>query len=317
MTLNHFEEFSRKVGNTPLIKLECKETKNLSIYAKCEWHNPTGSIKDRAALGMINKYLKETIKKQHILEYSGGSLARSIGWICYHLGIECTLVLSSGLGKSLLNELDNYGAKVILVDKLKGFYSVIEKAIEISKQNPDYYFLFQHYNKANLLSHLEGTGPEIITQMKGKSINAWVASAGTGGTLMGVYKAVKNYTPNVELHLVMPAELPYGSEQPPNALKKYAGSGGFGLGRKQHFLEKEDYLIEKQWTYSYEDTLYEMARFYNETGIKIGTSAAANLLAAKQIGKEKGAEFTVVTVFPDAGSTEEWSDVESLLEKGR
>ena len=95
--------------------------------------------------------------------------------------------------------------------------------------------------------------------MNGKPIHAWVASAGTGGTLMGVYTAIKNYTKNVELHLVMPAELPYGSEQPPNDLKKYAGSGGFGLGRKQ-----EDNLIEKQWTYSYEETLYEMARFYNE-----------------------------------------------------
>ena len=93
----------------------------------------------------------------------------------------------------------------------------------------------------------------------------------------------------------MPAELPYGSEQPPNDLKKYAGSGGFGLGRKQ-----EDNLIEKQWTYSYEETLYEMARFYNETSMKIGTSAAANLLAAKQIGREKGSDFNVVTVFPDA-----------------
>lgn len=74
-------------------------------------------------------------------------------------------------------------------------------------------------------------------------------------------------------------------------------------------------MINKQWNYSYEDTLYEMARFYNETGIKIGTSAAANLLAAKQIGREKGAGFNVVTVFPDAGSIEEWLDVENLLVK--
>ncbi|MDC7974997.1 pyridoxal-phosphate dependent enzyme [Bacillus albus] len=312
MTLKHFHEFAKNVGNTPLIKLECEETKDFSIYAKCEWHNPTESIKDRAALGMINKYLQEADKKQPILEYSGGSLARSISYICYYLEVECTLVLSSGTGKSLLNELECYGANVILVDKCMGFYAVIEKAIEISKQKPELYFLFQHYNNANLLSHIEGTGREIITQMNGKPIHAWVASAGTGGTLMGVYKEVKNYTKNVELHLVMPAELPYGSEQPPNDLKKYAGSGGFGLGRKQHFIEQEDNLIEKQWTYSYEETLYEMARFYNETGMKIGTSAAANLLAAKQIGKEKGANFNVVTVFPDAGSIEEWSDVKSL-----
>ncbi|CAM4246529.1 cysteine synthase [Bacillus manliponensis] len=315
MRFNYFEKFSRKVGNTPLIKLECEETKNLSIYAKCEWYNPTGSIKDRAALGMIKKYLEETNNSTHILEYSGGNLAKSIGQICYHLGITCTLVLSSGTGKSLLNELEGYEANVVLVDKSKGFYSVIEKAIEISRQKSDYYFLLQHYNYANLLSHIEGTGKEIISQMDGKLVNAWVASAGTGGTLMGVYKAVKEYTPDVELHLVMPAELPYGSEQPPNGLKKYAGSGGFGLGRKQHFLEKEDYLINKQWNYSYEDTLYEMARFYNETGIKIGTSAAANLLAAKQIGREKGDKFNVVTVFPDAGSVEEWLDVDNLLVK--
>lgn len=106
MIVNHFEEFSKHVGNTPLMNLKCEETKDLSIYAKCEWHNPTGSIKDRAALGMINKYLQEADKKQNILEYSGGSLARSIGCICNYLGIQCTLVLSSGTGKSLLNEID-------------------------------------------------------------------------------------------------------------------------------------------------------------------------------------------------------------------
>ncbi|AOM11583.1 cysteine synthase CysK [Bacillus thuringiensis Bt18247] len=133
MIVNYFEEFSKHVGNTPLMKLKCEETKDLSIYAKCEWHNPTGSIKDRAALGMINKYLQEADKKQNILEYSGGSLARSIGCICNYLGIQCTLVLSSGTGKSLLNELDRYGANVILVDKCKGFYAVIEKTVEISK----------------------------------------------------------------------------------------------------------------------------------------------------------------------------------------
>ena len=106
MTLKHFHEFAKNVGNTPLIKLECEETKDFSIYAKCEWHNPTESIKDRAALGMIKKYLQEADKKQPILEYSGGSLARSISYICYYLEVECTLVLSSGTGKSLLNELE-------------------------------------------------------------------------------------------------------------------------------------------------------------------------------------------------------------------
>ncbi len=86
-------------------------------------------------------------------------------------------------------------------------------------------------------------------------------------------KYFDEFAKNVELHLVMPAELPYGSEQPPNDLKKYAGSGGLGLGRKQHFIEQEDNLIEKQWTYSYEETLYEMARFYPAlTGSKTPTS---------------------------------------------
>ncbi len=111
---------------------------------------------------MINKYLQEADKKQNILEYSGGSLARSIGCICNYLGIQCTLVLSSGTDKSLLNELDRYGANVILVDKCKGFYAVIEKTIEISKQKPELYFLFQHYNNANLVSHIEGTGRELL-----------------------------------------------------------------------------------------------------------------------------------------------------------
>ena len=111
----------------------------------------------------------------------------------------------------------------------------------------------------------------------------------------------------------MPAELPYGSEQPPNDLKKYAGSGGFGLGRKQHFIEQEENLIENNGLIHMKIPCMKwhvLQRYWYKIEL-----LQPNLLATKQIGKEKGANFNVVTVFPDAGSIEEWADVKIQLKK--
>jgi cysteine synthase len=316
---NSLKEILPPVGNTPLMQIKTKDHM-ANIYAKLEWYNPTGSIKDRAAIAMVSDLISKVPKgewgKLHILEYSGGNLSLAIAMICNRLRIKTTLVLSSGAGKSLVDRLTNLGADICFVDKNKGFYAVIEKAIELSKENPKWSFLYQHQNRSNIEAHRKGTGQEILYQMKGKRIDAWVASVGTGGTLIGVYQALVEKNSGIELHMVMPAEMPYGVDDPPNGQKRFAGSGGFGCGRKQQFIQENEQYIQKQWTYSYQETLQEMHRFYEETGIKIGTSAAANLLASKELAKLLGPDANIVTVFPDAGSLEEWKDVENIVQGG-
>ncbi|GGJ25246.1 pyridoxal-phosphate dependent enzyme [Paenibacillus hunanensis] len=307
--LEKLTEYEKLIGNTPLIELSNIEGVG-TIYAKCEWYNATGSIKDRAAFAMIKNLLEENKDRDssdfHILEYSGGNLALSLAHICKFLNISLTLVLSSAADKSLLSKLYRLNAEVILSDKSKGFWGVMCKAFDVHKENPTWDFLYQHHNKNNHFAHKNGTGSEIIQQLNGKQVDTWVASVGTGGTVTGVYDSLKLKYPSINMCIVSPAELEYGSLEKPNSLRKYAGSGGLGEGRKQRFVEEREMYIQSHYKYSFDDTLREMKRFYDNTGIKIGTSAAANLLASKEIIKEQNRNFSVVTVFPDQGSDEEW-----------
>ncbi|AYB37824.1 pyridoxal-phosphate dependent enzyme [Brevibacillus laterosporus] len=316
MNVEYLQEFRNAIGNTSLINIPCPALHG-KIYAKCEWENPTGSIKDRTAYflmrELITTHLNENKEEDlHVLEYSGGSLAVSLAVICKKLDIPLTLVLSAASSRSLLDKIAALHAEIILVDKSKGFWGVMEETIRLSKENPSWSFLYQHENKANLLAHRMGTGQEIVKQLAGKKIDAWVASVGTGGTLIGAYETIKQTHPDVELHLVTPAELPYGSEQPPNDLKKYAGSGGLGLGKKQTFVASQEMCITKQWSCTFQETLVEMKNFYDQTGIRIGTSAAANVIIAKKVASKLGPESTIVTVFPDKGSAEEWEEADNL-----
>lgn len=313
----YLSEFKKKLGNTPIIEIQTNSN-CANIYAKCEWENPTGSIKDRAAYSMIMNLLSQTPKEKwgdiHVLEYSGGNLSLSIAEICYHLDIKVTLVLSSGAGKSLVNKLKKLNVDIHLVDKQKGFWGVMEYAINLAHSNPKWSFLYQHTNQQNLLAHKKETGKEILEWSKNLNLelNAWIASVGTGGTLIGVYETLKTKYPNIELHMVMPKELTYGSPQPPNGLRKYAGSGGLGNSRKQKFVEDNEECIASELNYSFEETLYEMRDFFSKTGIKIGTSAAANLLAAKKVSERLDSNQNIITIFPDSGSEEEWEAVNNL-----
>ncbi|QAS54735.1 PLP-dependent cysteine synthase family protein [Halobacillus litoralis] len=297
-------DFKNDLGNTSLLEIDVPG--GGTVYAKCEWENPTGSIKDRAAFAMLERELTNARKDHiHFLEYSGGNLGVSLAYLCSNLSIDLDLVLSKSTSRSILEKLKNYGANIHLVDKSKGFYGVIQQTINLSKNN-NYTFLYQHQNTANINAHYAGTGKEILMQLNDIQIDAWVAAAGTGGSLMGVYKALKDHQSEVELHLVMPKEAPYGSMEPPNSEKRLAGTGGFGLGRKQTFIKEYEHFIKEQWLCSYSEALEGMRDFYNKTGIKIGTSAAANYNAAKKISCKLGPGSNIVTIFPDQGSEEEW-----------
>ena len=307
------EAFSQQVGDTPMHRITNGSASG-TIWAKCEWHNPTGSVKDRAAVAMVSEVLRQhdDLASLHILEYSGGNLGLSLATICHMMGVKLTLVLSASSPLSLLNKLHALGAQVELVDVSEGFGGVIQHAITMAKDNSDYTFLYQHRNPANVRAHTDGTGAEILKQMSGRRIDAWIAAAGSGGTLAGVYDALSRVFPDVALHMVMPTEMPYGTPVPANPKKRFAGSGGLGKGIKQHFLEVREPHITSEWNFSYEETLHTMQIFLEETGIRIGTSAAANLLAAQKVATQLGPQANVVTIFPDRGSPEEWADANAL-----
>lgn len=305
---NYKEEFTE----TPLIYIPYKGS---YIISKCEWANPTGSIKDRTAFGLIEDLLinNKIDENSEILEYSGGNLGKSIAEICYRLNLNLNLVFSPGQGenykKSLVTFLENKNVKMINVYSKKGFWEVIETAKDIKKQNPHYHFLFQHENNANYKIHYNWTGQEFINQLQDISVDSWTAAIGSGGSLIGIYKALKEKHPRIQMNIVSPAEQPYGTEDPSNNLKKFAGTSGLGYGKKQKFVQEEERYINSHYTFYYEDALQEMLLFFNQFNIKIGSSSAANLLAAKSIIDKSEKPINVATIFPDAGSKEEWNNL--------
>jgi cysteine synthase A len=304
--------FHNRLGNTPLI---CVPTRRnaAKIYAKCEWHNPTGSIKARTAYAMLYAVLSKTSDAQFqrlkVLEYSGGNLSLALARLCRDLGIPLRLVLSSASPSSLLSQLKKWGAEVYLVDKERGFIAVIHEAVALSAE-PSWMLLYQHRNKANLEFHALTTGREIIEELHRHRVDAWVASIGTGGTLIGVLQTLQQVNPDVKAYGVTPAELPYGSAKPPNGKPKYAGSGGLGNGIKQPFVAPAEKRLAGHFHYSYNDAIAAMGMFFDQTGVRIGSSSAANWLAAREVAVELGPKATVVTVFPCAGTPEEWEKLQ-------
>ncbi len=301
--------FARQLGRTPLIEAPSARG-GARIFAKCEWFNPTGTVKDRTAFAMLYQLLREqpaaTPERLHVLEYSGGSLAVSLSGLCARLGFRRTLVMASFVAPSAVAAMEREGSEVVLVDKEKGFWAVMEKAFELAERHPRWSFLYQHTNPANLWVHRVLTGGELLRQLDGPGLAdlrpaAWVASIGTGGSLAGVYQALAPRYPGLELYGVTPAELPYGSPLPPNGLPKYAGSGGLGSGRRQAFVEAVEAQVSAQLTVTFDEAIRAMARFHQETGRRIGSSAAANQL--------------VLTVFPSLPTPAEWARVEQILSR--
>jgi cysteine synthase A len=306
-----YAAFGRELGKTPLLAVPGPRS-GAAIVAKCEWHNPEGSVKDRVAYALVGNALQahgeRPLSELRLLEYSGGGLSRALSRLCSDLGLHAWFFLSSASPRSLLDTLAERGARVDLVPKEKGFLEVVRSTLRAAEAHPEWTLLYQHRNAANLEFHRSTTGAEVLHDMAGRHIDAWVASIGTGGTLVGVLQALSARHPRIRAIGVTPAELPYASPEPPNGLPKYAGSGGMGHGIRQPFVTLRDQDIEHR-SISYPQALEAMAEFHGLTGIKIGSSAAANWLVAKEIAGALPPSSTVATIFPDAGNPEEWERI--------
>ncbi len=301
--------FHARLGHAELIEVPGLSGGGARIFAKCEWQNPAGSIKDRVAYALLCAALQRhgtrPLSELKVLEYSGGNLAAALSTLGRELDIPMRFVLSSSSPPSLLSMLAGHGSRFELVDKSLGFLAVIERALALADAESDWTLLYQHRNAVNVRFHQDTTGAEILGQLSGRLPHAWVASIGTGGTLIGVSRALRASCPDLRTVGASPSELPYGSLMPPNGLPKYAGSGGMGRGIRQPFVRADDEHVEHR-TLSFDDALRGMVEFRASTGLKIGSSAAANWQIARQVARELSPDQTVVTVFPDAGTPEEW-----------
>jgi len=308
--------FAGEVGGTPLVEVP-GDPGGARILAKCEWTNPTGSVKDRTAVGLMSTLLGRLdpahVAGQHVLEYSGGNLGFALARLCRELGLELTLVQSAGTPPEQVQALREDGAEVLLVPGERGFLGVMLEAMYLAREHPRWHFLYQHTNVANVVVHRRSTGAEIVEQLGAldATVDAWVTAIGTGGTLIGVWQALLAANPFVTACATTPAELPYGSLAPPNGEPKFAGSGGLGLGWRQPLVAPFDANVSRHFTYAMDEALDAMAAFHELTGVWLGSSAAANWLAAREIARALGPGRTVVTLFASLATDAERAKAEA------
>ncbi|ALG09666.1 pyridoxal-phosphate dependent enzyme [Kibdelosporangium phytohabitans] len=283
------------------------------IVAKCEWENPVGSIKDRTAYALVADALRthgdRPAGELRLLAYSGGDLAAAMSSLSTVTGVVTRFVLASFSPRSLLDTLESRGCPVDLVPKERGFLFTIRTAQRIAAEEPGWTLVFQHANPVNVAMHEATTGQEILADLGDRRPDLWLASIGSGGTLIGVLRALRARFPEITAVGVTPAESPYANPDAPSGQQTYEGSGGHGHGIRQPFVKAYDHVISAHEHVTYPDAFRAMGEFFDLTGVRIGSSAAANWLVAKQYAARMPASSLIVTVFPCTGSPEQWAEL--------
>jgi cysteine synthase B len=281
------------VGNTPLIPLQ-RLTRNLAatvrVFAKAEWFNPGGSVKDRPALNIIRTAIAngDLIPGKRLLDSTSGNMGISYATFGAALGIPLTLCVPANASPERITILRALGAEVILTDPSEGSDGAILKAREMAKENPDlYWYANQYNNDANWQAHYLTTGPEIFAQTNGQ-VTHFVAGLGTSGTLMGTGRYLREQLPHVKIISFQP-DAPFhgleGLKHMPSAIKP--GIYDESLAGKPLEVRTE--------------AAHEMVRrLAREEGLFVGISSGAAAVAALEVAS-KLKEGVVVTVFPDAG----------------
>jgi cysteine synthase B len=281
------------VGNTPLLPLR-RVTAGLSpkvqVYAKAEWFNPGGSIKDRPALNILRTALAEGKLEggKRLLDSTSGNMGIAYATFGASLGVPVTLALPANASPERIAILRALGAELILTDPLEGSDGSIRLARKLAAEQPERYFYANQYdNPANWQAHYFSTGPEIVQQTDCR-ITHFVAGLGTSGTLTGVGHYLRQYNPEIELIAVQPSTPFHGLEglkHMPTAIQP----GIFEPALPDRTLEVET------------EAAHQMVRsLARQEGLFVGISSGAAAVAALQVARELE-EGVVVTVFPDAG----------------
>ena len=288
------------VGNTPLLELSKIEEKLQllgKIYAKVEYFNPAGSVKDRIALAMIEDAEKQGLLKKGsvIIEPTSGNTGIGLASIGVMKGYNVVLTMPESMSIERRKLLKAYGAKIELTPASEGMKGAIAKAKELSEQIPNAIILGQFVNPNNPKMHYETTGPEIYKDLNGK-VDVFVAGVGTGGTITGAGKYLKEQKPNVEVIAVEPETSPVLSEGHAGPHKIQ----GIGAGFVPDTLDTSVY--DRVITVSNDDA-FEYGRLIAKTeGILVGISSGAALKAAVELAKqEQYKDKNIVVLLPDSG----------------
>lgn len=285
-----YENILDTIGNTPIVKLNSLQySKNVNIYAKIEGMNPSGSIKDRIALNLIRKAISDgkLTKDKTIIEASSGNTGISLASVAAILGYKIIIVMSESVSIERRKILKAFGAEIILTSATEGTDGAIRKAQQIVNKNPELYYLPDQYsNSANPDSHFNTTAKEIWDDTNG-NIDYFVSAIGTGGTITGIAKYLKQKNPNIKIIAAQPIK----------------GHNIQGLKNMQESVVPAIYeasVIDKTIVINDEEAFSTARYIARNYGILVGMSSGAALFAAQTIANSIG-KGNIVTIFPDRG----------------
>lgn len=282
------------IGNTPMISLS-RFAPGSNIFAKLEFFNPGGSVKDRVALAMILDAEEKGLLKpgSTIIEPTSGNTGIGLACAAAARGYKAVIVMPDSMSPERIKIMEGYGAQVVLSEGKLGMSGAIEKAQQLQSQTPGSFIPGQFDNPANPQAHFDTTGPEIWEATDGK-LDYFVAGVGTGGTITGVGKFLKSKNPHIQVVAVEPASSP---------LLSGGSAGSHGLqGIGANFVPKVlDRTVLDHIITVTEQQAYEAARLLGKTeGLLVGISSGAALYAAKTLA-EKHPDANVVVLLPDTG----------------
>lgn len=281
------------IGNTPLIQIRrmTKHLRGVQILAKAEWLNPGGSVKDRVGFRIIEDGERSgrLTREKVILDSTSGNTGIAYAMIGAIKGYQVEMVVPANVNEERKKALDAFGAKLIFTDPLLGSDGAFLEAKRIYEADPDRYFKGDQYNNpSNWKAHYETTGVEILRQSRGK-VTHFVAGVGTGGTLIGTGRKLKEYNPDIKIFGVQPDSGFHGIE----GLKHVETAIRPGI--------YEESILDGTFFVKTEDAYWTAIRLAKEEGLLVGPSSGAALWASLKLA-ESIDTGVVVTIFPDGGA---------------
>ncbi|MCU7708739.1 MULTISPECIES: cysteine synthase A [Priestia] len=299
------------IGETPLVKLNrLQPADGASVYLKLEFFNPSRSVKDRAAFNMILEAEKAGLLNENstIIEPTSGNTGIGLAMNAAARGYRSILVMPDTMTQERINLLKAYGAEVVLTPGDEKMPGAIRKAEELTKEIPNAFMPMQFENNANPDAHRKTTAKEIIEAMNelGKDLSAFVATAGTGGTITGTGEVLRENYPNMTVHVVEPAGSPVLSGGRPGKHKLVGTSPGFIPDTLN--VDVYDEILKIKDEQAYDIT----RRLASEEGILVGPSSGAACYAAIEVAKKLSPDQVVVCIACDTGERYLSSDLFSF-----